>query len=211
MAILKNPPTVDPYAEIDKQIQEEENKPNTLFFEKGLLNIPVYAEYENRKVSAVSRKDGELAIELEQECWSTIPVKVTNEVIKGLESYRCPTTVIELHLPDFCRVGSRYLIERVEGDFSIPIGEALSGKTEADLLSLSETPYSSLGIFDSMSLFAVLLIAVALLLPIFLLRGLFTSPGLALIGVGLLIACLYIFYLCIERIAFEVFLINLPG
>lgn len=89
-------------------------------------------------------------------------------------------------------------------------GSVNKGYMKASLLNLSSSTFFHLGILDSMGLFVVLIIAVVVLLPLFLLRALFLNPFLAVVGIGLLLFCLYIFYQCIEKILFELFIINLP-
>jgi len=115
------------------------------------------------------------------------------------------------------RRGERILADKSseQGD-SYPVywvsdkGDVEQGFVKARLLDLTDTPYFSMGIFSSMSLLVALILAVVILLPLFLLRALFTNPILALIGLGLLLVCLFIFYECIEKILFELFIINLP-
>jgi len=106
-------------------------KLESLFFEKGLMYLQV-GEGVISKIS-YEKESRELSFEVENECFGVGMQKVANAELKEHKSWAAGT--IELHLPDFCRVRN-YLIEKVEGDFSIPIGEALLGKTEADLLEI---------------------------------------------------------------------------
>lgn len=89
-------------------------------------------------------------------------------------------------------------------------GNISQGFIKAKLLNLTEEPYFNIGIFDSIGLFVALIIAVVILLPLFWIKSLFSNPALALIGIGLFLTCLYIFYQCVEKIVFDLFLINLP-
>lgn len=113
--------------------------------------------------------------------------------------------------------GERILAdESSEQDGSYPVywvnsnGDVEQGFIKARLLSLNDSPYFSVGILDTMGIFVALILAVVILLPLYFIKGLFGNPALALIGLGLLLFCLYIFYQCIEKILFELFIINLP-
>lgn len=140
-------------------------------------------------------------------------IKGENDKVQAVNIRKTPDGKIINELPK----GKRILADKAsEQGGSYPVywvndnGNVEQGFIKAHLLDLTDTPYFSMGFFDSIGLLVVLILAVVILLPLFLLRALFTNPTLALIGLGLLIFCLYIFYQCVEKLLFEMFIINLP-
>jgi len=82
-------------------------------------------------------------------------------------------------------------------------------------MSVKESACFSLGIFDSMSLLVAMIVIVAICVPLFLLRGVVEAImqsgcfGMCA-AVLLLLAILYVLYQLVEKILFELFIINLP-
>lgn len=83
-------------------------------------------------------------------------------------------------------------------------------------VTLDRTAYFSLGIFDSMGLILALIIIIAIIVPIYYLGSLTTSLFSSLPGAGpviciaLILVILYVIYQLLEKILFELFIINLP-
>ncbi len=82
-------------------------------------------------------------------------------------------------------------------------------------MSIKESAFFSLGIFDSMSLLIAMIIIVVICVPIILWKdiigALFQSgSGGMIVAVALLLALLYVLYQLVEKILFELFIINLP-
>lgn len=82
-------------------------------------------------------------------------------------------------------------------------------------MSTKDSAFFSLGIFDSMSLLVAMIVIVAICVPLFLLRGVVEAImqsgcfGMCA-AVLLLLAILYVLYQLVEKILFELFIINLP-
>lgn len=82
-------------------------------------------------------------------------------------------------------------------------------------MSVKESAFFSLGIFDSMSLLVALIIIVVICVPLFFLRGIVESiMNSGCVGMSacvlLLLGLIYVIYQLIEKILFELFIINLP-
>ena len=82
-------------------------------------------------------------------------------------------------------------------------------------MSVKESAFFTLGIFDSMSLLVALIVIVVICVPLFFLRGAVEAimqSGCVGMGacVALLLVLLYVIYQLIEKILFELFIINLP-
>lgn len=83
-------------------------------------------------------------------------------------------------------------------------------------IKLDRTAYFSLGIFDSIGVILALVIIIVIIVPLFYLRGVIESifQGLPIVGpiiiIGLIFLILYVIYQLIEKILFELFIINLP-
>ena len=82
-------------------------------------------------------------------------------------------------------------------------------------MSIKESAFFSLGIFDSMSLLVALIIVVVICVPLFFLRGVVESiMNSGCVGMSacvlLLLGLIYVVYQLIEKILFELFIINLP-
>ena len=82
-------------------------------------------------------------------------------------------------------------------------------------MSVKESAFFTLGIFDSMSLLVALIIIVAICVPLFFLRGVVESiMNSGCVGMSacvlLLLGLIYVIYQLIEKILFELFIINLP-
>lgn len=82
-------------------------------------------------------------------------------------------------------------------------------------LSVSESAFFSLSIFDSIGLFVALIIAVVICVPFVfigsIIQGFKGGGGFGLLlSLALIVGLLYVFYQLIEKILFELFLINLP-
>jgi hypothetical protein len=82
-------------------------------------------------------------------------------------------------------------------------------------MSVKESAFFTLGIFDSMGLLVALIVIVVICVPLFFLRGIVESimqSGSGGMGacVILLLGLLYVIYQLIEKILFELFVINLP-
>ena len=92
---------------------------------------------------------------------------------------------------------------------------SLTGYIYTGYLSVKERAFSSLSIFDSMSLLVAMIVIVVICVPLYLLRGAVESimmsgcTGMAS-AVILVIILLYVIYQLIEKILFELFIINLP-
>jgi len=121
--------------QLSESAKECVEKHHTLFFEEGVLNIPIYREYSESIISVIYFEKGELSLEFNQGFFRNCPQKITNAEIEKYESE--PTAVIELHLPDFCKIApNTYLIEKVVDGFSVKIGADISGMKEEELLAL---------------------------------------------------------------------------
>lgn len=82
-------------------------------------------------------------------------------------------------------------------------------------MSVKDSAFFSLGIFDSMSLLVALIVIVVICVPLFFLRGVVESiMNSGCIGMSacvlLLLVLIYVIYQLIEKILFELFIINLP-
>lgn len=82
-------------------------------------------------------------------------------------------------------------------------------------LSVSESAFFSLSVFDSLGLFVALVIAVVVCVPLVFVSSIIQSfrgtGGFgSLLCIALIGGLLYVFYQLIEKILFELFLINLP-
>lgn len=83
-------------------------------------------------------------------------------------------------------------------------------------ISLDQSAYFTMGIFDSMGLILALVIIIVIIVPIYYLGSIsstiFSSIPVAgpLIIIGLFLFILYIIYQLLEKILFELFIINLP-
>lgn len=82
-------------------------------------------------------------------------------------------------------------------------------------MSVKESAFFSLGIFDSMSLLVALIVIVVICVPLFFLRGVVESiMNSGCVGMSacvvLLLVLIYVIYQLIEKILFEIFIINLP-
>lgn len=83
-------------------------------------------------------------------------------------------------------------------------------------VSLDRTAYFSLGIFDSMSLIVALAIIIVIIFPLYYLGSFMSSlfTNLPIVGpivcIVLILAVLYVVYQLLEKILFELFIINLP-
>ena len=82
-------------------------------------------------------------------------------------------------------------------------------------MSVKESAFFSLGIFDSMSLLVALIVIVVICVPLFFLRGVVESiMNSGYVGMSacvvLLLVLIYVIYQLIEKILFEIFIINLP-
>lgn len=89
-------------------------------------------------------------------------------------------------------------------------GSVASGYVKKTQLNVTDTPYFHVGILDSMGLIVALIVMIVLVVPILLARALFITPYTAIVGVAIILGCLYVCYECIEKILFELFIINLP-
>ena len=82
-------------------------------------------------------------------------------------------------------------------------------------MSIKESAFFTLGIFDSMSILVALIIIVIICVPLFYLRGIVESLFQSgCVGMGacviLVLGLIYVIYQLIEKILFELFIINLP-
>lgn len=82
-------------------------------------------------------------------------------------------------------------------------------------MSLSDSSFFSLNIFDSMSLLVAFILIVVIAVPLFYMQGIAEAvSGGGCVGVGitivLLLGILYVLYQVLEKILFELFIINLP-
>lgn len=83
-------------------------------------------------------------------------------------------------------------------------------------LKLDRTAYFSLGIFDSIGVIVALVIIIVIIVPLFLLRSVIESVfvNFPVVGpiviIALIFAVLYVIYQLLEKILFELFIINLP-
>lgn len=115
--------------------------------------------------------------------------------------------------------GNDILIEAEGNDWSrcyiVNNSQIQTGYIYTGYLSVKESAFSSLSIFDSMSLLVAMIVIVVICVPLYLLRGAVESimmsgcTGMAS-AVILVIILLYVIYQLIEKILFELFIINLP-
>lgn len=83
-------------------------------------------------------------------------------------------------------------------------------------IKLDRTAYFTLGIFDSIGVILALVIIIVIIVPLFYLRsvieGIFLRLPIAgpIIIIGLIFLILYVIYQLVEKILFELFIINLP-
>lgn len=83
-------------------------------------------------------------------------------------------------------------------------------------MKLDRTAYFTLGIFDSMSVIVALIIIIVIIVPLFYLSSFIGSifNGLPVAGpviiIALILGIIYIIYQLLEKILFELFIINLP-
>lgn len=82
--------------------------------------------------------------------------------------------------------------------------------------SLDRTAYFSLGIFDSMSVILALIIIIVIIVPLYYSSSIISSifSGLPVVGpivcIVLILGIIYVIYQLLEKILFELFIINLP-
>ena len=115
--------------------------------------------------------------------------------------------------------GNDILIEAEGNDWSrcyiVNNSQIQTGYIYTGYLSVKESAFSSLSIFDSMSLLVAMIVIVVICVPLYLLRGAVESimmsgcTGMAS-AVLLILALLAVIYQLIEKILFELFIINLP-
>ncbi len=82
-------------------------------------------------------------------------------------------------------------------------------------MSVKESAFFTLGIFDSMSLLVAVIVILVIIVPLYyissLATGLFAIPVAGpIVCIGVILGCLYVVYQLIEKILFELFIINLP-
>jgi len=82
-------------------------------------------------------------------------------------------------------------------------------------MSVKESAFFSLGIFDSMSLLVAIIVILVIIVPLYyissLATGLFGIPVIGpIICIGIILGSIYIVYELLEKILFELFIINLP-
>lgn len=82
-------------------------------------------------------------------------------------------------------------------------------------MSIKESAFFSLGIFDSMSLLVAIIVILVIIVPLYyissLATGLFGIPVIGpIICIGIILGSIYIVYELLEKILFELFIINLP-
>jgi hypothetical protein len=94
-------------------------------------------------------------------------------------------------------------------------GNIKDGYVDNQSISVSENSYFAIGIFDSMALVVAVIIIVAIAFflvfgsAIFAMIGAIPVGGI-LIDIALIFGLIYTVYQCIEKILFELFIINLP-
>ena len=94
-------------------------------------------------------------------------------------------------------------------------GEMAPGYIYTANMSIKDSAFFNLGIFDSMGLLVALIVIVVICVPLFLLRGVFEAvmqSGCVGMGaaVAIVLVVLYVIYQLVEKILFELFIINLP-
>ena len=89
-------------------------------------------------------------------------------------------------------------------------GEIATGYINNKQVDTSSNTFFHLNIFESMGLLLAVIIAVLILFPIWWLRAFFTNPVTSVLALILVLVCLCVFYMCVEKILFELFIINLP-
>lgn len=94
-------------------------------------------------------------------------------------------------------------------------GEVVTSYIQKNEVDLDRTAYFTLGIFDSMSLIVALIIIIAIIVPLFMfhsvIQSLFELPiGGPVVSIGLILGLIYVIYQLLEKILFEMFIINLP-
>lgn len=91
-----------------------------------------------------------------------------------------------------------------------PQGEIATGYINNKQVDTLSNTFFHLNIFESMGLLLAVVIAVIILFPIWWARAFFIKAKTAVWGLILVLGCLYVLYMCIEKILFELFIINLP-
>lgn len=94
-------------------------------------------------------------------------------------------------------------------------GNVTTSYIQRDDVTLDRSAYFTLGIFDSLSLGVALLIIVLIAVPILFLGSIIQvlfnmSYGGIIIAIGLIFGLIYTIYQLLEKILFELFIINLP-
>jgi hypothetical protein len=94
-------------------------------------------------------------------------------------------------------------------------GQVQVGYIYTKEMQITESAFFSLGIFESMSLLVAVIIIVVICLPLVYLKSIveaLTKGGCfsMIIAVVLVLGLLYVFYHLLEKILFELFIINLP-
>lgn len=94
-------------------------------------------------------------------------------------------------------------------------GDITTTYIKKDDVNLDRTAYFTLGIFDSMSVIVALVVIIIIIVPLFMfhsaIESLFTLPIYGpIICIVLLLGLIYIIYQLLEKILFELFIINLP-
>ena len=124
------------------------------------------------------------------------------------------------HIIGNLKKGEDILIEDHENDWSQCYlvnkeGQVENGYIYTKDMQITDSAFFTLGIFESMSLLIAIIIIVVICVPLFYLHGIveaITGGGCwgALITVALLLGLLYVIYHLLEKILFELFIINLP-
>lgn len=94
-------------------------------------------------------------------------------------------------------------------------GEVTISYIQTDDVELDRTAYFTLGIFDSMSVIVALIIVIVIIVPLFMfhsvIESLFTLPKVGpIVCIALILGLVCIVYQLLEKILFELFIINLP-
>lgn len=94
-------------------------------------------------------------------------------------------------------------------------GDVTISYIQTNDVKLDRTAYFTLGIFDSMSVIVALIIVVVIIVPLFMfhsvIESLFSLPTVGpIVCIVLILGLIYIIYQLIEKILFELFIINLP-
>ena len=82
-------------------------------------------------------------------------------------------------------------------------------------MSIKDSAFFSLGIFDSMGLLVAIIVILVIIVPLYYISSLSTGLfGIPVIGpivcIGIILGSIYIVYQLLEKILFELFIINLP-